>query len=107
MLTTTDEILDLLSTLIADLSTIREQITDEIDRAALNNQLTVLNKVWRKIDDFRASDPSDDLNNAKTALTGITLDLQNEKKKLVNVAKVVHKAAQAVAIAEKVLKFVA
>ncbi|MCK5120525.1 MAG: hypothetical protein GQ532_12220 [Methylomarinum sp.] len=104
---TTEEILDLLSTLILDLSSIREQMTDAIDRAAINNQIMALTKLWRKIDDIRASEPRDDLADAKASLEGITQDLKKEKKKLENVAKVIHKAAQAIAIAEKVFKLVA
>ena len=103
---TTEEILDLLSTLILDLSSIREQMTDAIDRAAINNQIMALTKWWRKIDDIRASEPRDDLADAKASLEGITKDLKKEKKKLENVAKVIHKAAQAIAIAEKVFKLV-
>ena len=103
---TTEEILDLLSTLILDLGSIRERMTDAIDRAAINNQIIALTKLWRKIDDIRVSEPRDDLADAKTSLEGITKELKKEKKKLENVAKVIHKAAQAIAIAEKVVKLV-
>jgi len=104
---TTEEILDLLSTLILDLGAIREQMTDTIDRAALNNQIMALTKWWRKLDDIRASEPRDDLTDAQKSLEDISKELKKEKKKLENVAKVIHKAAQAIAIAEKVVKLVA
>jgi predicted phage tail protein len=104
---TTEEILDLLSTLILDLGAIREQMTDTIDRAALNNQIMALTKWWRKLDDIRASEPRDDLADAQKSLEDISKELKKEKKKLENVAKVIHKAAQAIAIAEKVVKLVA
>ena len=102
----TEEILDLLATLILDLGSIREQTVDKIDRAAINNQVMALNSLWRKIDDARASEGIDQLVEAKTALEGITQDLKKEKKKLENVAKVIYRAAQAIAIAEKVVKMV-
>jgi predicted phage tail protein len=104
---TTEEILDLLSTLILDLGAIREQMTNTIDRAALNNQIMALTKWWRKLDDIRASEPRDDLADAQKSLEDISKELKKEKKKLENVAKVIHKAAQAIAIAEKVVKLVA
>lgn len=104
---TTEEILDLLSTLILDLGAIREQMTDTIDRAALNNQIMALTKWWRKLDDIRASEPRDDLTDAQKSLEDISKELKKEKKKLENVAKVIHKAAQAIAIVEKVVKLVA
>ncbi|MCF6251884.1 MAG: hypothetical protein L3J75_11540 [Methylococcaceae bacterium] len=104
---TTEEILDLLSTLILDLGAIREQMTDSIDRAALNNQIVALTKWWRKLDDIRASETRDDLADAQQSLKEISKELKKEKKKLENVAKVIHKAAQAIAIAEKVVKLVA
>ncbi len=104
---TTEEILDLLSTLILDLGAIREQMTDAIDRAALNNQIVALTKWWRKLDDIRASETRDDLAEAQQSLKEISKELKKEKKKLVNVAKVIHKGAQAIAIVEKVVKLVA
>lgn len=104
---TTEEILDLLSTLIMDLGSIREQTADAIDRAAINNQIMALTKWWRKIDDIRAGESRDDLNEAKSALEDIAKDLKKEKKKLDNVAKVIYRAAQAIAIAEKAAKLVA
>ncbi len=103
---TTEEILDLLSTLILDLGAIREKMTDSIDRAAINNQIIALTKLWRKIDDIRASEPRNDLAEAQSSLNNISKELKKEKKKLENVAKVIHKAAQAIAIAEKVLKLI-
>ncbi len=104
---TTEEILDLLSTVILDLGAIRVQTVDAIDRAAINNQIMALTKLWRKIDDLRASEPRDDLADAKASLQGISKELKKEKQKLENVAKVIYKAAQAIAIAEKVVKLVA
>ncbi len=104
---TTEEILDLLSSLILDLGAIREKISNSIDRAAINNQIMALTKLWRKIDDIRASKPRGDLADAQSSLEGISKELKKEKKKLENVAKVIYKAAQAIAVAEKVLKLVA
>ncbi|MEQ1621946.1 MAG: hypothetical protein ABL919_11110 [Methylococcales bacterium] len=106
MSTTTEEILDQISTLILDLGSLREQVSDGTDRAAINNQITALTKWWRKIDDLRASEPKPGLAEAKTALEGIVVDLKKEKKKLESVAKVIYRAAQAIAIAEKVAKLV-
>ncbi|WP_305907250.1 hypothetical protein Q9L42_016950 [Methylomarinum sp. Ch1-1] len=104
---TTEEILDLLSALILDLGAIREKTPDATDRAAINNQIMALTKLWRKIDDVRASESYEQLTEPKAALEAISKDLKKEKKKLDNVAKVIYRAAQAIAIAEKVVKFVA
>ncbi|WP_031433415.1 hypothetical protein [Methylomarinum vadi] len=102
----TEEILDLLSTLILDLGSIREQTQDKIDRAAINNQIMALTSLWRKIDDARAGEGNDELTEAKTTLEGITQELKQEKNNLQNVAKVIYRAAQAIAVAEKVVKLV-
>jgi len=104
---TPENILDDLSTIIADLGAIREKTTDAIDRAAINNQIKALTKWWRTIDDERAEQSNSELEDAKTALGKITKDLKAEKKKLTNIAVVIHRAAQAIAIAEKVAKSIA
>lgn len=104
---TTEQILDLLSALIMDLGSIREQTPDAIDRAAINNQIMALTKWWRKIDDIRAYEPRNDLDESKAALEAICNDLKAEKKKLKNIQKVIYRASQAIAIAEKVVKLVA
>ncbi len=104
---TTEQILDLLSTLILDLGSIREQTVDAIDRAAINNQIMALTKLWRKIDDLRAEQANEQLADSKAALEGIVEDIKKEKKKLESVAKVIYRAAQAIAVAEKVAKTVA
>ncbi len=101
---TTEDILDQLSALILDLGSIREQTTDAIDRAAMNNQIMALTKLWRRIDDIRAAESIEGLSDSKAALEAISKELKREKKKLQNVAKVIYKAAQAIAIAEKVVK---
>lgn len=102
----TEEILDLLSILILDLGSIREQTIDKIDRAAINNQITALTGLWRKIDDARASEANDQLNEAHTILNEISRELKQEKSDLQNVPKVIYRAAQATAVAEKVVKMV-
>lgn len=107
MTITPENILDDLSTIIADLGAIREKVTDAIDRSAINNQIKALTKWWRTIDDERAEHSSPELDNSKAALEKITLDLKAEKKKLTNIAVVVHRGAQAIAIAEKVAKLIA
>lgn len=107
MATTPESILDDMSTIIADLGAIREKVTDAIDRAAINNQIKALTKWWRAIDDERAESSNNELDHAKSALEKITHDLKAEKKKLANVAVVIHRAAQAIAIAEKVAKLLA
>ncbi len=106
-MSTAENILDDLSTIIADLGAIREKITDSVDRAAINNQIKALTKWWRAIDDERAAQSNSELDDAKTALEKITSDLKAEKKQLSNVAVVIHRAAQAIAIAEKVAKLIA
>ncbi len=107
MPTTSESILDDLSTIIADLGAIREKVTDSIDRSAINNQIKALTKWWRAIDDERAEHSNAELDEAKSALEKITRDLKVEKKKLASVAVVIHRAAQAIAIAERVAKALA
>jgi len=104
MTTTAENILDDLSTIIADLGAIREKVSDPIDRSAINNQIKALTKWWRAIDDERAEQSLSELTDAKAILEKITKELKAEKKKLSNVAVVIHRGAQAIAIAEKVAK---
>jgi len=104
---TPEHILDDISTIIADLGAIREKAQDATDRAAINNQIKALTKWWRAIDDERAEQTNEALSEAKAALTKITEDLKAEKKKLSNIAVVIHRGAQAIAIAEKVAKLIA
>ncbi|MGR9053785.1 MAG: hypothetical protein ACU84J_14160 [Gammaproteobacteria bacterium] len=104
---TAEDILDLLSTLIMDLGSIRDQTTDHEDRAAVNEQIVLLTGWWRKIDNIRAHEPNEALNDAKSSLESITKDLKQEKKKLENIAKVIAGAAHAAAIAEKAAKLLA
>jgi len=107
MAETPENILDQLSTIIMELGAIREKTTDQDDRAALNSQIKALTKWWRKIDDERAGQSDEDITQATNALKGIAKDLKTEKKKLQNIAKTIHRAAQAIGIAEKVFKKVA
>ena len=93
MPTTPENILDDLSTIIADLGAIREKVTDATDRSAINNQIKALTKWWRAIDDERAEQSNSKLDDAKTELGKITKDLKAEKKKLSNVSIVIHRAA--------------
>jgi hypothetical protein len=104
---TPEEILNDLSTIILDLGAIRERVTDAVDRSAINNQIKALTKWWRTIDDERASHSNDEIDAAKKSLEQITKDLKAEKEKLTNVAVVIHRAAQAIAIAERVAKLIA
>ncbi len=103
---TPEDILDELSTIILDLGAIREQITDSVDRAAINSQIKALTKWWRTIDDERAGQSNPDITDAKNALAAISKELKTEKKKLKKVAVVIHRAAQAIAIAEKIAKMI-
>ena len=103
---TPEDILDELSTIIMDLGSIREQITNSIDRAAINSQIKALTKWWRRIDDIRAGQSNNEISDAKKALVAITKELKGEKKKLKKVAVVIHRAAQAIAIAEKIAKMI-
>jgi hypothetical protein len=102
MTTTPEQILDDLSTIIADLGAILENIGDATDRSVINNQIRDLSQWWRAIDDKRAAPSSSELETVKAALEKITQELQSEKQKLTQVAVVIHRGAQAVAIAEKV-----
>jgi len=104
---TPEDILDELSTIIFDLGAIREKVTDPIDRSAINNQIKALTKWWRTIDDERSGQTNNEIDNAKTSLQKITKDIKEEKEKLTQVAVVIHRAAQAIAIAEKVAKLIA
>ncbi len=104
MSTTLEQILDDINTIITDLGAIREHVSDSIDRSAINNQIKELSQWWRAIDDQRAAQGYSELDSAKAALAPVTQDLQSEKQKLTNVAVVIHRGAQAVAIAEKVAK---
>lgn len=102
MTTTLEQILDNLNTIITDLAAIRENVSDATDRSVINNQIRDLSQWWRAIDDKRAAQTDSELDTANTALAQITQDLASEKKKLTQVAVVIHRASQAVAIAEKV-----
>lgn len=104
---TPEDILDELSTIILDLGAIREKVTDPIDRSAINNQIQALTKWWRTIDDVRSSQTNNEIDNAKDALQKITGDLKTEKDKLTQVTVVIHRTAQAIAIAERVAKLIA
>jgi hypothetical protein len=104
---TPEDILDELSTIILDLGAIREQITDAVDRAAINSQIKALTKWWRTIDDVRAGQSNNEITDAKKSLVAITKELKGEKKKLKKVSVVIHRAAQAIAIVEKVAKMIA
>ena len=106
MATTLEDILDELSTIIMDLGAIREKVTDSVDRSAINNQIKALTKWWRKIDDERTIESNKEIDDSKKALAAITKDLKAEKKNLKKVAVVIHRAAQTIAIAEKVAKMV-
>lgn len=107
MTTTPEDILDDLSTIIMDLGAIREQVTDPTERAEINSQIKALTKCWKTIDNTRASQSNHAIDDAKKVLEEITKDLKVQKKKLQKVAEVIHRAAQAVAIAERVIKLVA
>lgn len=107
MTATPDQILDQLSAIIEDLGSIREQVTESIDRSAINSQIKALSKWWRKIDLERAKQSGVEMEDAKAALEQITQDLSAEKKQLTQVAKAIHRGAQAIAIAEKVAKTIA
>ncbi len=102
-----EEILDSLSTLIFDLGSIRERTTNQTDRDSINDQITALTGLWREIDDARAGEADDRLTEAAGQLDDITRDIKREKQKLEDVAKVIERAAQAIAVAEKVVKLVA
>jgi len=104
---TPEDILDELSTIIFDLGAIREKVTDPIDRSAINNQIKALTKWWRTIDDERSGQTNNEIDNAKASLQKITKDLKQEKEKLTQVAVVIHRAAQVIAIAEKIAKLIA
>jgi len=107
MTTTPEDILDDLSTIIMDLGAIREQVADPAERAEINSQIKSLTKSWKTIDNIRASQSNYAIDDAKKELEEITKDLKVQKKKLQKVAEVIHRAAQAVAIAERVIKLVA
>jgi len=104
---TPEDVLNQLSTIIMDLGAIRERAASEVDRAAVRSQIKALSKWWRKIDDERAGQSDQEIADAAAALKGISEDLKKEKKKLGEVAKVIHRAAQAIGIAEKVFKKIA
>lgn len=104
MTTTPEQILEEISSIIDDLGSVREQVTDALDRSAINNQIRALTKWWRKIDDERAERSGAELDQAKATLAEISRDLKAEKQKLTHVAVAIHRGAQAIAIAEKVAK---
>jgi len=107
MTTTPEDILDDLSTIIMDLGAIREQVTDLVERAEINSQIKSLTKCWKTIDNIRASQSKHAIDDAKKELEEITKELKVQKKQLKKVTEVIHRAAQAVAIAERVVKLVA
>ena len=107
MVATPEDILDDLSTIIMDLGAIREQVTDPAERAEINSQIKALTKSWKTIDSRRTEQSNSAIDNAKKELETITKELKVQKKKLQKVAEVIHRAARAVAIAERVAKMVA
>lgn len=78
-----------------------------VESSAINSQIKALTKLWLTIYLERAGQSNHEIDNAKKALAAITKDLKAEKKKLKKIAVVIHRAAQAIAIAEKVAKLVA
>jgi len=107
MAATPEDILDDLSTIIMDLCAIREQVRGPAERAEINSQIKALTKYWKTIDNMRASQSNHAIDDAKKELEEITKDLKVQKKQLIKVAETIHRAAQAVAIAERVVKLVA
>ncbi len=107
MAATHEDILDALSTIIMDLGAIREQVTNSAERVEINSQIKALTKSWKTIDNMRAGQNNQAIDDAKKELEEITIDLRVQKKQLKKVTEVIHRAAQAVAIAERVIKLVA
>ena len=102
-----EDALDKLSAIISDLKSVKEKVTNGTDRGALNSQIRALAKWWRKIDDERAGTIPNEIATATKELGKISTALKADKKKLQNVAATIRRAAQAIAIAERVFKLAA
>jgi hypothetical protein len=84
---------------------LRMKVLDPIDREALNSQINALSKWWQKIDDARAAaGDTKQLEEAAAALGQITREVNKARDELKKVAVVIHNAARAIAVAEKVAK---
>ena len=100
-----DDVLSRLALLIQQLGAIRKKILDPIDREALNSQINALSKWWQKIDDARAAaGDAEQLEEAAAALGLVTREVNKARDELKKVAVVIHNAARAIAVAEKVAK---
>jgi len=107
MATPAEQLLDELSTIMDSLNRIRKKLPDADDRAAVASQVAALGKWWTKIDEQRARESYDGVQDDIKALSGIDDDLKKERQKLTKVADVVHDAAITIGLAEKVFKFLA
>jgi hypothetical protein len=103
-----DDVLSRLALLIQQLGAIRRRTLDPIDREALNSQINALAKWWQKIDDARAATgDAEELEEAVAALGKVTSEVNKARDELKKVAVVIHNAARAIAVAEKVAKLLA
>ena len=99
-----EDVLDVIAIVMKNLDAIREKVEDDTDRRAIASQVIALGKWWRKLDVARLAQPDERLKSAKDELHSVAGDLKTQKRRLTQVAKVIHGAARAIAIAEKIAK---
>ncbi len=102
-----EDALDEIATLIKNLDSAKSAAENESDRLAIGELILSLSAAWRQIDEDRARDSYDSIDDDVKALSDIDDDIRAQKAELHDVAKVIHDAAIAVGWAFKIAKFVA
>lgn len=102
---TIEDLQDEISTTIGHLGKAKDDATTDNDRLAIDAQIRDLAGKWLELDAIRASmDPSEEIEDAVENLTKIDDDIDKAANQLRDIAKVIHLAAQAVGVIEKILK---
>lgn len=96
-----EAVLDELAVQIRTLEVTRSKVDDEVDRSAINSQILALGKLWFKLDNEDTSRSTDEVKDAIKHLGVVSKELKKQKQRLTDVAKVIHQAARAIALANK------
>jgi hypothetical protein len=96
-----------IATTIGHLGTAKEQAPNEIDRLAIDAQIRDLAGKWLELDALRAATaPSAEIREAVDTLDQIDDDIEKASKEIEQIAKVIHLAAQAVGVIERILSLI-
>lgn len=99
-----DQLLEELSNVILDLTAIRDRMPESEERQTLNDQIGSLSNLWRHLDQVRAELAEAELSDAAAALKQIGSEVKTERRRLQDTTQVMRWAAQAISIAERVLR---